>query len=196
MIFRHLSYRAALRDRLEELRRERGRSFTQQALAVQMGVQKTYLSAVLAGRGDLNPDHLYLAAEFLELDEAEENFLHLLWSYERCRLRSRKQSLLTRIRLVQGSRLRTETAIRVDKVSDPDAGESALSTTLFLDPWASIVLTAFSVSKWQSDVGGLAAALGLEPRHLNDIVEALERAGVLAQKGGRSLTTERLWKLP
>lgn len=94
-IYAYQSYRTFIRDAIEGAKRvNTGMNYSQLAKAV--GVQKSYLSQVLAGKCHLNSDQLFKAAKCLGLDLEESEFLILLLEQEKTTIEERRLFLNAR----------------------------------------------------------------------------------------------------
>ncbi len=90
------NYRLYIRAAIENAKRS-GADLNYSRLAKSIGVQKSYLSQVLAGKCHLNSDQLFKAAMTLKLTTDECEFLVLLLELE-------KTSIVERRELLQGKR--------------------------------------------------------------------------------------------
>src|SRR5688500_14100978 len=89
----YTNYRELLRGEVGALKARHGRSKSFANLAAHCGIQKTYLSQVLAARANLSADQAFLAAEFLELEEADLEYFVTLHQRDVCRQARRKAFL-------------------------------------------------------------------------------------------------------
>ncbi|MEN0059958.1 MAG: hypothetical protein AAGB31_14050, partial [Bdellovibrio sp.] len=83
---------------LKALTQKGERPFTVSALAQFAGVQRPYLSNVLAGRAHLNAEQGYRLGEKLRFDDKAQTYLSLLIEYERASEQKYKSFLFSKIK--------------------------------------------------------------------------------------------------
>jgi transcriptional regulator with XRE-family HTH domain len=108
-------YKHAIKELMAERRKQFGSRFTFERMAEACGVQKTYLSKILNSSGQLNPDQLFSACEYLKLNSSETDFLLLLRESQLALHPKRMDLLKAKIEKTRGANLKTESAIRVEQ---------------------------------------------------------------------------------
>jgi transcriptional regulator with XRE-family HTH domain len=116
-VFNHLDYKLAIRD-LVDSRKQLDKKWTYQRVAEVMGIQKSYLSQVLADRAELNADQLYLLIQELEIPSADGEYLQLLLDYARSSVKRRKDDLKDKIDSIQRKKLVSESFLKVQTIAD------------------------------------------------------------------------------
>lgn len=107
-------YKDALKALLNGRKAQFGSRFTFEKMAIACGVQKTYLSKVINGSGQLSADQLYAASEFLELPVAETDYLQQVRDLQLAQNPSRQALLKKRLDDLRSKRLKTEALIEVE----------------------------------------------------------------------------------
>jgi uncharacterized protein (TIGR02147 family) len=171
-LYDQTDYRTILKALVKE-GQQRRRSLTFSSLAKKAGIQRTYLSHVLNGRGNLSADQLYLLATELGLGEAAVDYLQLLLEIERCAVPQRRRALEERRAALQAKHLSSEQVLRrkASKVSQEDLA------TYYSDTLGPIVHMALHVDAWRRRPLALAKRLGTSEERLTRTLAALERAG-------------------
>ena len=100
-IYKHSDYRSVIKTRLILLKKRSGKGFSMDRLAKYCRLQRTYLSAVLHGRGDLNSDQIFMVCQFLEMSEDEYHYTSLMHECERSAFSERKIILEKAINEIQ-----------------------------------------------------------------------------------------------
>lgn len=173
-IYRFDSFREVIRNAVESKQRL-DRSFNFQKLAQAMGIQKSYLSQVLAGRAEINLDQAYLFCQQLELNEEQSQYFNLLVEHSRTGLAERKQVLLSKIKSIQEQKLATEQHL---KVTPSHASEGDM-TDYYLDAYNQLVHVCLSRAAFRKDPMKLAEGLGLHKDRLGEILAELQRLDMI-----------------
>ena len=182
MLFEETSYKNILRQNLEDKKARFGNTYTFQKMASACGVQKTYLSRVLANeKSHLNSDQLFLASEFLGFSDSENEFLFLLFEYERSVVQKRRSELKSQIDILRRKNLKTETSLSIPKI---DLKPSELDE-LFLNPYLQLIQVYLTIDRFAEEPEKIAEALliPIETFHLN--LKRLETMGLVRREKKR-----------
>jgi len=163
---------------LVEERRELDKMTSFQSVAEFARMPKSYLSKVIHGTADLNPDQLYLVSKYFDLSEEEQRYLEQLLDLARCGLEDRRKVLLKRIRAVQNERLDARHHIKANLAKT----DNSLANEYYLDPLVQIVHVCLAVPRLQADLKVLASALQIPPARVITAVSVLERLGIVERK--------------
>jgi len=174
------SYRDVLRETLLDKKARFGRAFTFEKLARACRLQRTYLSAVLGGKGHLSSDQVYLACGFLELALDERRFTSLLHEHERSEVKERRVSLAREIEELRQRALATDTYVAAKPLA---GGPNEALVDFYLDVNAQLVHMFLTVKRHRQDSERIQVALGLEPSIFREALAKIERAGLIKSKG-------------
>lgn len=191
IIFDFDDYKLALRDLLERKREQHGSRFTFEKMAIACGIQKTYLSRVLNGKGHLNPDQLFAACEFLSLREVEIDFLQLLRERQdsvhprRLNLLKKKIEALKAARLKSENTLKTKNTFKLEQAIDYYTNFNLHLTHLLL-----------TIPRFSASPQDICGTLNISVSELNENLEKLERWGLVKRKGAKVVAEEVSQHLP
>jgi uncharacterized protein (TIGR02147 family) len=167
-------YRRFLRDLIEAKKRS-DPQVTCGRLADRAGVQRTYLSRVLHGRGSLSGDQLYLIARELQVPEKEREYLQLLLETERCQVPERREKLLKRRDQARKEALRSEEFLgREGLVPSESAFAEYYGNSL-----CPIVHMFLTIPAYLKEPRRIALDLGISHDALTAALNVLERCRVL-----------------
>ncbi len=107
-------YKAILRALVQQRRSQFGSRYTFDKVAQACGVQKTYFSKVLNGLGNLNPDQLYSACEFLKIPSDEIDYILLVREWQLADHKTRKQKISLKLSEIRRKQLKTESSLKLD----------------------------------------------------------------------------------
>lgn len=173
-------YKEALRAAMAHRRGQFGARFTFERMATACGVQKTYLSKVLNGAGQLNPDQLFLAGDFLKLNTKEIDFLLLLREMQVSTSPKRAGMLKEKIQKLRKTHLKTEESI--------DVGGDTLSNDLLWEYYTDIDLQLvhlfMTVSSFSRVPANICECIGIEKSRLDTILLQLQNWNLLEFKNG------------
>ncbi len=167
------NYREIIRKTLADRRRTSPR-LTQSYFAERAGIQRTYLSHVLAGRADFNSDQLFSMCEALGLSRTQYEELNLMLEIERCSVSARKQQLLQRLQQLRDDALRSENFLSAS------TSKAAISEQYYRDPFMPVVHMMLLIDGFRSHPPKIAESLGLPPRRLAEILNGLREIGIIS----------------
>lgn len=150
------------------------KSYTFQAMAKFIRVQKPYLSKVLNRRADFNTDQLYMCCQYLEMSKEEMNYILLLLELERCTYPERKKELKKSIEQIQDSK-RDSKNVLIESIKSRDAMDfdDSIHIEYYLDPIILIVHMFLTIPRFRKNIDQIAAELFLSKSHLNEILKKL-----------------------
>jgi hypothetical protein len=179
-IFQFNSYREVIKNSLLHNKAQRGQEFTFDKMAQACRLQRTYLSAVLGGKGHLNSDQLYMACEFLRLREPEYRFTSHLHELERSVFPSRCKMLQREIEALRAKEQATEAYIEdtpVHAVNTPGLID------FYLDFNAQLIHMFLTLEHFKRDPARIRVALGLDAEVFNKALAHIEKAGLVRRTG-------------
>ncbi|MGE0615738.1 MAG: TIGR02147 family protein [Bacteriovoracia bacterium] len=177
-IFSYVSYREVIEAFVIE-RKALDRKYSFQNLAAACRIQKTYLSRVIKGKAELNSDQLYLAADFMELDENEREYFSLLLEFARTGLKVRRDQLRVRIQAIQAQHRESHEHLEATPVR---LATDALGE-YYLDPLHQIIHICLTIKRYQDDLVKLATDLERPLARVRATVMKLEKMGLAEKKG-------------
>lgn len=181
------SYKTLLRATLEARREEfPSRRYSFQAMAEACRIQKTYLSKVLNREGHLSEDQLYLALDYLGLDDEERDFALLLMAWEKAHVVKRKNELHRRLAEIRRRKMRTEESIQVQATTT----KPEVLTAYYLDPMFQVIHMAMTVKRWARQPLGLGEVLGLKETVIRSYLHGLAEMGILRYREVRGIPAE------
>lgn len=150
------------------------KSFTFQAMANFLRIQKPYLSKVMNNRADLNSDQLYMCCKFLEMNAEEIDFIILLLEFERCTYPERKKELAKNIARIQDSKRDSKNVLikNITTMSAIDFDQSEL-IEYYLEPTVQIVHMFLTIPRFKKNINDIATELSLPKDHFNEILQKL-----------------------
>ncbi len=179
-IYKHLSYRDALNEIIQNRRHLPGK-FTLRKLAEACALQASYLTNVLKGRFDFSNDQLFALASELGLKVLEREYLLLLLDYERATHKPRREDLKRKIDSARRENLQSEKHLDIKAVEH----SSAAQIHYFLDPFAQLALVYLNVEPYKNSPEQLGSVLGVSQSHLGEIFKTLLANGYVEQEGAR-----------
>jgi hypothetical protein len=180
-LFQQTDYRTALKATLLALKATNARRYTFQAMSQACRVQKTYLSRVLGGHGELSEDQLYLACEFLGLSKESRDYVCLLHGFQRSLVAPRKRELKKEIDAAQKKHSRSEKFI----AAVPIVESSVNASTYHLDPNVMLVHMFLTVPRFSTNPKLVASQLGLSVEHFADALTQLRKLGLVEIEHGK-----------
>lgn len=172
-----------LREILNEVMSEKkflDKKFSFQSMAAFIRVQKPYLSKFMNNRADLNSDQMYMACQFLEMNEEETNYMLLLLAHERCTFSERKKSLKENIKKTQDSKIDNIKNV-IKNISTRDALEFDNSKHIeyYLEPIISIVHMFLTIPRFRNNIDLIAQDLFISKEQLQDILKKLINMNII-----------------
>lgn len=182
-IFLSQDYREIIKRRLED-KKKLDKSISYRTMAEHMLIQKPYLSRVLNGYADFNTDQLYMACQYLQMNEEEYHYMGLLLEYDRSGHAKRKEELLRQIKNIQF--LQNDTGQKVKGAHQMSTQEFDASdlVNFFLDPLNYIVHAFLSIPKYRKEPEKIGQALGISQENLSRVLIELEKLKLIEAKEG------------
>ncbi len=179
-IYEYEAYKELLRALTNERRNQFGLKFTFEKMAQACAIQKTYLSKVLNGGGQLNADQLFSACEFLKLNSEQIDFILLLREMELAQNSKRKKSLHDKINQIRKQQLKTVANI---KTASFQLSQEALWEyhTDFDLQLTHVFLTIPKFAKNPKEIGPI---LGIDNERITTSILKLENWGLLKSHNG------------
>lgn len=174
---------------LLERARLRPGDWTLANLARAIGIQPSYLTNVLNGRADFNPDQLFSLARRLEASEEDIDYLILLLEIERCGLKERREKLQKRLADVRNSKLSTDAHVEAEKVK----GSQEQDVEYYLNPFSQLIHVFLNQARFAREPKQLATLLGISDGQLDESLKLLEKHGYIqpTAKGYKVLVGNR-----
>jgi len=169
-------YRKFFAQRVKSARAS-GSSLTFAKIADQMGVQRSYFSQVLNGRGNLTADQLFLAGKACALAEEDIEFLVLLLEIERCSVKERKSKLVQQREQLRAKSLRTESFVSLDSVRPANDSYNIY----YSDPYCPIVHMCLTVPKFREDIRHISSRLGISMARLEAALAVLSQCRIISR---------------
>jgi len=190
------NYRKILNETMSE-KKFLDKSYSFQAMANFIRVQKPYLSKVMNGHADLNSDQLYMCCKYLGLNEEEINYMLLLLERERCTYPERKKDLTLKIERIQDSK-RDSKNILINQIKTRDAldFDESIHIEYYLDPTILIVHMFLTIPRFRKNIDHIATELFLSKEHLNDILKKLVEMNIIEIKEGKIEVLIKTMHLP
>ena len=179
-VFATLDHREMINLFLERFR-ERGEKSSFAALAGMIGVQKPYVSRVMAGEACWSADQAFAISAELRLSADEAEYFALLVEEERTGLEKRRKFIQSKIKEIRRRNLRSRKALKAEAIERNDS----VMTEYFVDPYHSLVHVYLSITKFQKNLLHLAETIGLSFSHLQAILGRLEVLGVITYDRAR-----------
>ena len=171
-IYTYSNYRKFIKDYFE-FKKSIDRSFTYGKICDAIGMQRTYLSHVIAGRGDLSEDQLYGLSEKMDLSEEEERYFQLLLSIEKCGVWTRKEKLIQKQKELSTTNLKSENALKEDSL------QGAKLEEYYYDPLAPVVHMYLMIPKFSKKPSLVSELLGIPGERLVSIIQNLTKMGLI-----------------
>lgn len=159
-------------------RKKANSRFTFEAMAKACGVQKTYLSKVLKHKGNLNPDQIYSACEYLRFNPLERDYVTALYQLATSEHPKRKEEIAHRVSELRKKALKTEEVLGL-KTASPTKD---ILAEYYADPFYSLIHMFLSIDRFRKNTTLLGPALGLNPSKINHYIERLESMGIIVQE--------------
>src|SRR5262245_46180961 len=113
-------YRHVLRQFIHE-KKATWTSLTDQEIAKNCGIQKSYFSRVLSGHADLSADQIFKIADYLGLKPVELKYVQLLLEYARSSVPKRREKLQREIDHVRLKLLDPSSVLNAKKPRNQEA---------------------------------------------------------------------------
>lgn len=179
-IYSYLDYRPALKSGLEDLKKIK-KSATLQNMADYCRVQKTYLSKVFNHGGNLNTDQIYLACEYLNLNDKKSEYIHLLHAIDQCSVEKRKKELQKKINQIQKEHQSTHAHI---SVKTEELHVDALNE-YYSDPYHQLIHMFLTIDKFKKNPDLIGAKINLSVNKVQSYMESLARMKVITFDQGQ-----------
>lgn len=175
-VYHYLDYRKLIKDLSQQFKRDSDKNFKYADLAIFIGVQPTYLSRVYNGEAHLNSDQLYRLCDFFLLSTEESEFLFLLVEWEKSSYHIRKNKLKKKIDQIKQNQCSTGSFLHAKKI-DPQNIEKM--SQYFLEPYAPVVHSFFSIERFSKNPNLIANEIGLSPQKLKSVLILLENLNLI-----------------
>jgi uncharacterized protein (TIGR02147 family) len=173
-IYKYSDYRSVIKMRLAFLKKRSGKGYSMDALAKYCRLQRTYLSAVLHGRGDLNADQIFMTCQFLEISEDEYRYTSLLHEWERSAFSERKIVLEKEINKIQKAQRQSERHLTsAVQESDHDLSD------YYLNFAARLVHVCLTVENFRRTPEKIPARIGISRHAFDKAIKILATAGLI-----------------
>lgn len=159
------------------------KKYTYQRMAEHMRIQKPYISKVINGRADFSTDQLYMAADFLNFNEEERDYLLLLLEYERSTYQERREILKDKIESIQDDKRDASKVIAKDIQTMTSAEfDSSPYIMYYLDPIILVVHIFLTIPRFRKNPDYICEELLITKDHLSDILTKLETMKIIEVK--------------
>lgn len=187
-IFDQKSYRAALKLRMQVLRRKEDLSFRK--IADNIRVQSTFLSRAM-NRDDvhLNEDHFFAVLQFLRFSEPETDYLLALRAYEMALNQKRKDFFRKKLEQLQLQHSLKGTQSELGKIKPSD------ELSYMLNPLGVLVYVSLHLKHFLEKPKFLISALGISEEKLKEILGQLRSLGYI-ETGTSSFQITKLVRVP
>lgn len=150
------TYKEALKILTEELKSKR-KAVTFEAMAEACGVQKTYLSKVLNKEGNLSPDQLFQASEFLKLNAFESHYLEHLYLLNTTTVANRKIKFQQLLDKARKEILKSENSIKTESENINDLAIEKY----YLDPYYQLIHIFLTIDYYSKNYSEISKKLNL-----------------------------------
>jgi hypothetical protein len=176
------NYRKLLKDLAVAKKANFGKAFSFSAMARELHIQRTHLSAMLNERNHFNADQLFAALEFLELRQEEKAFISLLHQFETAYLPVRRKHLQSEIDRLRSSHI--DSSRYVGNAATLPVNEAA-TTEFYLNIDAQLVHMFLTIDTYRTDTARIRSALGLTAEALSRCLQLIEKAGLIEIRDGK-----------
>ncbi len=161
------------------------KSYTFQAMATYMRIQKPYLSKVINNRADFNSDQLYMCCKYLELDMESYDYLSLLLEYERSTYSERKEEIYKKILEIQDSKRDSKNIIKdVNQMSAIEFDNSKLAE-YYLEPTILLVHIFLTIKRFSKAPDAIKSELSLSDEQFSKILQKLVKMKLIHIEEGK-----------
>lgn len=174
-------YKEILKAELENKKRRFGQRFTYQAMAKTCKVQKTYLSRVFNSDAHLNSDQLYLACDYLGLDEEGRRYLQVLHELQRSSLPSKQAALKRQLEDIRRRNTNSEGYLSAKFVTNRLTDH----TRYYTDPDILLVHMHLTIPHFQTNYRELIQKLRISDIQLTSILTYLENLEIIEFQDGK-----------
>lgn len=168
-VFVHENYRQALRYSIDRYRRQKP-FYTQTLLAEKSGIHNTFISNVLKGRSDFNPDQIFAIGELLGLHSGEIDFVVLLLEWEKSIHSVRKELLKQQIENTRRKELKLGKLLETEDPKDSTDD----NIEYYLNPYYLVIHTALNLNAYAQSPTLLSHQLKLSEDYVRQILKRLE----------------------
>ena len=184
MIWANLDYRAILKERIHELKKQglelsKNKKLSFASISEELKIQQSYLSRGLHNESThLNDDHFDSLLQILNFENDEQSYLWLLRQHATSQNVDRKKRLQEKIESQRKPHL-TQTE---EKNELPDNIEDVLYLN---DPLHIIVHVALNIPEFKVTPSSLCNSLGISNSKLTSILDNLEKAEFISRSNGK-----------
>lgn len=178
-IYSSNNYREIINEVINE-KKFLDKTFTFQAMANFIRVQKPYLSKVMNSRADFSTDQLYMCCKYLEINEEEINYMLLLLEQERCTYPERRKELKKNIEKIQDSKRDSKNVLlNIIRTRNAQDFDESIHIEYYLDPIIQIVHVFLTIPRFRKNIESIANELSLSKDHLNEILKKLVAMSII-----------------
>lgn len=174
-IFEFDDYKRALRDLLEAKKRLLGNRVTSEKLAKACGIQKTYLSRVLNDSAHLSSDQLFLACQYLAVNETDREYLMLLHERQRSHIPERRAQLERSLETMRREQLRSNRYVQSEQTQMIKPNE-----LYFMDPLLPLVHVFLTIDQYAKQPRNIAQTLNISIELLTSALNTLQQMNLIA----------------
>lgn len=174
-------YKEALKTLLNSRKAQFGSRFTFERMAAACGIQKTYLSKVMNGGGQLNGDQLYSACEFLKLPFEETEYLLDLRDWQLSQNKTRAERIKAKLEEIKKRHLKTESSIVVSQ-------EQSVQNQLweyYTDIDLQLTHLFLTVPQFSENSSAITEKIGISEDRLKNILLKLQNWKIVRYEKGK-----------
>jgi uncharacterized protein (TIGR02147 family) len=179
-IYEYDDYKEILRALTNERRNQFGLKFTFEKMALACGIQKTYLSKVLNGSGQLSADQLFAACEFLKINDEQTEFILLIREWQLAQNSKRKKHLNEKIARIRKFRMKTVANIKTAPFQLSNDALWEYHTDFDLQ----LIHVFLTIPKFAANPNEIGPILGIEHERITASILRLEHWGLLHSRNG------------
>lgn len=172
-LFQVTDYRKIISEVMQK-RKYVDKSYTFQAMAAHMRIQKPYLSKVINGRGDFNSDQMFMACDYLGIEGEERDYLLLLLEYDRSAFPERREVLKKQIEEVQESKRDIKGTLK-ESLSNMsvDAFDASDYQEYYLNPIIQLTHIFLTIKRFRKNPELIQEALVINDEQYKDALKKL-----------------------
>jgi len=184
-VYDYTDYRRFLREAIQS-RKQVTPSLTFSRISDEISVQRSYMSQVLGGKGNLNSDQIYLIGKKLNLGANEIDYLMLLAEIDKCQVKERRVDLESQRNKIRNKNLKSEkymsrTSVKIDSDS---------FSQYYNDPYCSLVHMYLLIENYHKDLPSISKKLNISDDKLSNVLSTLEKCGIINVKK-KSITVQK-----
>jgi transcriptional regulator with XRE-family HTH domain len=168
-------YKDILKELTHERRNQFGLRFTFEKMALACDIQKTYLSKVLNGSGQLNADQLYSALEYLKVSAQQSDYILLIRDWQLAQNSHRKKILEDKISRYRAIQSKTEANIKITSLKLNNEALWEYHSNFELQ----LIHIFLTIPKFCNNPHEIGPLLGLNKEKIMNAILKLEQLGLL-----------------